>query len=80
MNDHFGRIVSCQNVQECGFAGSVATDNADFFVPLEIISEFVQITILSVIETQILAVDDLGSETCSAFYGLHVDLLLGICL
>ena len=71
---------TCENVEECAFAGAVAAYYADLFIALEVVCEVVKIAGVSIIKAEILAIDDLGSKPGGTFHRLHADLLLGIYL
>ena len=60
-----------QDVKERGFPASILADNADSLEPLEIVCESVQIDILAVSETEVLAVDDFAAEAGSLSQGIH---------
>ena len=78
LNYHIRRIISCQKIQECRFSCTVTADYSDLLISLEVVCEGIKITFVAVVETEVLAVDYLGTKTCRSLHGLHADLLLGI--
>ena len=68
--------IACDEVQECRLSGTVSSYDSDLLVSLEVVCEVVQIAVLVVVKTQVLAVDDLGSQACRTLHRVHVDLLL----
>ena len=77
---HLRCEVSGYYVQERRLTGTVATHDSYLLVSLEVICESVQVTVIPVVEAEVLAVDDLGSESCSSLKLCHVHLLGRICL
>ena len=69
---------SCDYVEERGFSCSVTTDYSDLLISLEVVCEGIKISFVAVVETEVLAVDDLCSKTCGTLHGLHADLFLCI--
>ena len=72
--------IACDEVQECRLSSTVSSYDSDLLVSLEVVCEVVKIAVLVVVETQVLAVDDLGSQTRRTLHRVHVDLLLGVYL
>ena len=59
--------LSCQNIEERALAGTVSTYDSHPFISLEVVCELIEVAVVSVVETKVLAVDDFCAEAGCPF-------------